>query len=505
MVSERGLRYSQYTATLHSWLPAEVEIGNTAGVDRHRALLSYFEPESTGARRIRKIVLEAMQFDANACQNLFDARTREKMASESLDAQRWRVICLRLAALLPADNLVAPEAQLTQMELWPDKEDLLGFCERYRQSAESFIAEGRVSKDRAVQILFNKVPLKVKDDIIAGMGMADATLTRIEEAVRQRVEWYTVATPGTIPIQDVAQCIPSMQPQHLQALASNPSVPTFDDGMDLEDQFSCYAIPGLIKPDGSVDLTKIKTMSHVMIVWKRLMAIPRFRREANRFLSRTPDRKDPRLPASQLNLLDEKPELDDEDLWTHQSGDTAHLQIMSEAPIVCAQVGPSRKPSVQVRVVLNGRRFSALVDTGATTSFIQVKTLRAAQLDHLMQPCSMHVALCNGETMPLLGRLSLDMTIYDDQYTVDTYVLQGKGPPIILGFAFLEEADLLVSCREKKLMKADGRSIQCYMGQVQSADLQVEQLKEQVSILEESLMALQKNGPSAPTKPASQC
>ena len=498
MVSERGSpRFTQYTAAIHSWLPKQVKIGYTVAAERYRALMSFFEPESSGGRRVRDILDEVGDMEAAACQaEIADNEIIEKMQAQTVDAQRWRVIVKRLAELLPADNLVSPEAQLTAMEMWQDKEDLLGFCERFRQAAEMLIVDGKVSQQRAFQILFKKMPMDVKNVLANGTKNSGATMTTIEGVVRQKTDWLLMADPGDYPAPIVAQYLPSYRAASLQMTEASVEMGGSSSG--------CHAVIGLIKPDGSVDLAKIKTYNHVMIAWKALMNQPRFYREAARFMAQKQAPRKLTSPAAGLSLMEDDKEmaLEDKDVLME---DPSALYIMSEAPRACTQITPLRKPSIHVPITINGKKLSALVDTGATTTYIQLKTLRAVDLEHLVQPCDLKVTLGNGERVPLLGHLALDVKIYEDDYTVDTYVLSGKGPPVILGFAFLEEADLLVSCKEKKLVKADGSSIQCHVAQIQPADLQMQQMKRQLSQLEDTISTLQKNESTAPTVPARRC
>ena len=504
MVSERGLppRFTQYTAAIHSWLPKEVKLGYTTAAERYRAMLSFFEKESDGGRRVRDILDDVAEMEAIACQEeIADEATVEKMKTLTVDSQRWKVIVKRLAALLPTDNQAAPEAQLMKMELWPDKEELLGFCERFRQSAETFINDQKVSPQRAFQILFKKMPSDVKNLLANGAARNPGTaktMKTIEDVVREKSDWLLMADPGDYPPSMVAQYLPTMKSASLQMMDAH-------EEMSEKGSPGCNAVIGLIKADGSVNLDKIKTYNHVMIAWKALTDYPRFYRESAKHMAQKKPPGKPRNPAPDLNHMGDYSEMEIDDPETAKEDSPAQLYIMSQPPQVCAQINPLRKPSIHVPIVINGKKLSALVDTGATTSFIQLKALRMVGLEHLMRPCDLKVALGNGEMAALQGQLALDVQIYHDDYTVEAYVLTGKGPAVILGFAFLEEADLLVSCKEKKLMKADGSSIQCHVAQMQPADLQMKQMKQQLSQLENTILTLQKNDRTALTRPAGQC
>ena len=99
MVSERGFtRYSHYTAAIHAWLPDEVECGTTAGPERHRTLLTYFERESVASRRVREIVKEAARMNGEACQAAVGNAALAKSIFDSDDqtmAQSLRGLGLR--------------------------------------------------------------------------------------------------------------------------------------------------------------------------------------------------------------------------------------------------------------------------------------------------------------------------------------------------------------------------------------------------------------------------
>lgn len=86
------------------------------------------------------------------------------------------------------------------------------------------------------------------------------------------------------------------------------------------------------------------------------------------------------------------------------------------------------------------------MDTGATSSFIQFSLAKKVGVWERKTPSNHQVHYANGIVEPVLGVVPLDITLQVRQITVPAYVLQGKGPALILGFPFLEKQGLLVDC-----------------------------------------------------------
>ena len=90
-------------------------------------------------------------------------------------------------------------------------------------------------------------------------------------------------------------------------------------------------------------------------------------------------------------------------------------------------------------MTINGTQVSALVDTGATDSFIQQSTLTKFGLGDLLQPSSRQVVFGNGQTEMVCGRVNIPVQVGGKELRMNAYSIEGKGPSLIIGFKFLEE------------------------------------------------------------------
>lgn len=227
-----------------------------------------------------------------------------------------------------------------------------------------------------------------------------------------------------------------------------------------------------------------------MIVWKELMKRPKYRREAERFLSSNRSNRKPNGagPSSQPTVMaheivasddDDMPllksqlmEVEDAPPSQDLTEQHCHLSISpnkskpsKEAPqeiMVCNGVRSTEKSSMHLPVKLANHKIGALVDTGATNCFIQSKLVDTLEFSGQVQPCSNLVVMGNGVTEELMGKLPLEVTIDDQVYPLDAFVIKGKGPPLILGYRFLSDHNLVVDCRHKTLYQRDGSTLQCH-------------------------------------------
>ena len=78
-----------------------------------------------------------------------------------------------------------------------------------------------------------------------------------------------------------------------------------------------------------------------------------------------------------------------------------------------------------------------------------------------MRPCTHQVKFGNGEVQTLEGEVTLKVMIQGKPYKMPAYVLTGKGPPLIMGFSFLEMNNLLVDCTNRVLLGKDREPVRC--------------------------------------------
>ena len=129
----------------------------------------------------------------------------------------------------------------------------------------------------------------------------------------------------------------------------------------------------------------------------------------------------------------------------------------------CKTVKTVKKKSLHVLVHVNGKKVSALVDTGATSSFIQHTLVRKLNLQNLVQSCDQRVRFGNGEVEKVQGKLNAKIYIEGIPFQLEAFVLFGKGHVLILGFIFLKSNDLVVNCKKRILESGEGdKTLQCH-------------------------------------------
>lgn len=156
-----------------------------------------------------------------------------------------------------------------------------------------------------------------------------------------------------------------------------------------------------------------------------------------------------------------------EDLHSTQLSSLAQTDLnISTAPVVpetCRAVTKPEKKSLHVPIEVCGKRIMALVDTGATSCFVQLALAKKLGVWDRHTTSTQRVRYANGVVEPVLGTVPLDFTLQHRSISVPAYVLQGKGPALILGFTFLEQQGLLVDCAGRQLLaKASAPPVPCF-------------------------------------------
>eukprot|EP00210_Caulerpa_lentillifera_P000116 g111.t1 len=466
--------YSRYTVELHQWLPSYLEVTESAGQTRFKRLLEFFDLNSPGGRLVLEAVQRFVDKTTNQCANSFMDPTESNRVSGLVEAKaRWEAVKNALYESLPAENKLAPETQLVNMKRDPS-ENLLEFVMRFRRLAEEFRNADKVSDDRALQILYQKLPPDMQRSMTT-MNFSTSTLNDVEAVVRNRLDWMAVSTPGTY---------------NRRELGDYMEIGALDMDDTNSQTFELNAIREKLFVNGNICFNHIVNENAVMVVWKELMKRPKYRREAERFLASSRNTRkssnggpsqpsylvhelvesegeDDNLPSSShLQTKDMVPPMEDQSLHNCQlslsrpRGDVE--QESHPAIMVCNNVKSKEKPSMHLSVKLAGHKISALVDTGAINCFIQSSMVASLQLQHRVQPCSNLVIMGNGLAEELLGRMDLRVSIDGQDYPLEAFVIQGKGPPLILGYRFLSDHNLTVDCRHKRVYRNDGSMLQCH-------------------------------------------
>eukprot|EP00210_Caulerpa_lentillifera_P001453 g1394.t1 len=475
MVSELKPKnaHVRYTAELHQWLPSYLEVTENVGLPRFKRLLEFFDLNSSGSR----VVLDAVKRFSNAtkdeCVDSFvDATDASRVGKLNESNARWEAVKNALYESLPSENKLAPETQLFNMKRYPS-ENLLEFVLRYKRLADEFARDSKVSDDRILQILYRKLPPELQR-LMSTMDFSTTTLSKVELVVRNCMDWMAVSTPGLYNKKELGDYMDIDTYQMLQASS---------------EQTELNAIRDKLLTSGGIQFDQITNENAVMVVWKELMKRPKYRREAERFLAssksiRKPNGSGPSVQPTFMAHEIVPSDDDDEILFDSTAHDQqksasvedqteqhCHLSIApdtskvvqtpQEEILVCNGVRSIEKSSMHLPVKLDDRKINALIDTGATNCFIQCRLVDSLGLNDRVKPCSNLVVMGNGVTEELGGKLALDVEIDGRCYPLDAFIIRGKGPPLILGYRFLADHNLVIDCRHKTLHQSDGPTIQC--------------------------------------------
>lgn len=426
MVSELKPKnaFLRYTAELHQWLPSYLEVTEMAGQARFKRLLEFFDLNSSGSR----VVLDAVKRFANATKDecvdsIVDATEAHRVDGLSEIKARWEAVKNALYESLPSENKLAPETQLVNMKR-DSAENLLEFVMRYRRLAEEFTRASKISDDRALQILYRKLPSELQR-LMTTMNFSTTTLNEVELVVRNRMDWMAVSTPGAYNKRELGDYM------DIDTLEVAPPADAQSIGLN--------AVRDKLFTDGRIQFDQVTNENAVMIVWKELMKRPKYRREAERFLAsnRGGRRSSGAGPSNQPTVMthelvasddddvppfgsqfhdeDEAPASQDlTEQHCHLSISPNKSKLSKETPseiMVCNGVRSIEKSSMHLPVKVVGHKIGALVDTGATNCFIQSKLVDALKLNGQVKPCSSLVVMGNGVTEELMGKLSLEVTI----------------------------------------------------------------------------------------------
>jgi len=463
MVSERGSErddrpdkgYTAFTPELAKWLPAKVELVERAASKRPGVFLESFDLESTGGREVLTVCCEIAEWTGDECQAFFDGQnlsTGDKWIAYDVDEKRWKTMIARLTSFLPKTSIEeSAEAQL-MATVQDNHESLMQFAGRYQSQAVKLISNKKIEEARATLILVAKLPahLQQKMRVICGK---ERKLTSVVEGVVNDQNWETELTaisktfpkPVTI-TNDAMQICDLSEEDDEQAIFLNNIRDELFDGDQIRYE-------------------QVKTPNHVMILAKHLIQKhSRYRREMTRFLKTTGSDDAHTRPKSGPARMD--PQIQ------YLSVPDDHEDPMGvEVPHFGAlRPSPKPRPLIKCSVEMAGKKIDAVIDTGASCSFVQESLLKAMGLLEEVFYVPGTAELGDGSIGRTEGLISLVVKIGDKKHHVDAFVMRGKGSPLILGLDYTDEADVLIYTRKRMLVDAkdgaaivpDASAIQCH-------------------------------------------
>nr|VZI32405.1 unnamed protein product [Spirometra erinaceieuropaei] len=112
----------------------------------------------------------------------------------------------------------------------------------------------------------------------------------------------------------------------------------------------------------------------------------------------------------------------------------------------------SHQPPFTISATLVGHKIQALVDTGANVSLVNNSSLTRElreQIDHTSAPHTLRAA--NGTLIPILGRITLDLTIDDTEVTYPFLVTSDSPWALVLGLDLLVDHDCVIHTKSRRL------------------------------------------------------
>lgn len=129
----------------------------------------------------------------------------------------------------------------------------------------------------------------------------------------------------------------------------------------------------------------------------------------------------------------------------------------------CGQGAVDNKPSIHIPLIIGKVKVQALIDTGATSNFIQSSFLESQGLEDQIQSVDKFVILGDGSRSPLVGQIFLDLVVDQSAQKTHFYVMHSKGPAVIIGFPWMDCNRVLIDCHSKTLLvrKQGNKLVQC--------------------------------------------
>ena len=365
--------------------------------------------------------------------------TRDIGVEVSTDDHMWNQLKLRISARCVTQSKETELDRLKRIrkrgkERWGD------YLIRFKQTAEK-VAPSMASQYS--RTLIEQLPNNLKMHVV--------TLpqdTGIGEVIRrlERVIYWSDA--------DVMRGGSSAEPMELGMMEEA------EDEYE-EDEEECIAAEDKkFKPifnGRKINFENISGPKTLMVAWKKLISqSSNFRKESEVFLKTNKARAE----GTSSNLFHVEDE--EEDIV----GDAEVAEFCGAGELYeCENVKDKNKNSMHVTAVINGEKVRALIDTGATQSFIQQSLISRLKIEDKVQPTEAKVKLADGNIQKLKGKVVTEVKVGDSEEKTELFMLHGKGPAVILGYPYIKKQKWIINCMRKTLTSGEGEEIQCNMGE----------------------------------------
>jgi len=447
----------RWTYELAAWLLPYVESVEEFVHGRLRVLLSHIDKTSSGGQQILEAVNSVMSMEIGAVWEMyFPNQDPGLMMNLNETGVRWPAIKDELARLLPTESVMSPEETLRKMSK-KKGENLLEFVRRYRRHGDQYIANQLISPTRATHLLFKKMP-RMFQRMLCITDFHASSLDFIQARVANWLDWMRLVPPETFNLKEEVGDFMDVD----WVDCARAELTQSEDAGHTE----CHGIRDRIIVDGAIKYDEIKNANGLMVAWKSLMSIPRYRAEAEKFMR---SQRQPAGPSrANLEILSDDRSLAAEGQSTENSEE--------------CHAASTGKPSMHVSTWICGVKVEALVDTGASASFIQSGILKKLNLGGRMKASSREVTYGNGVVDRISGELNVPVVVNNEQFDVTFYCIDGRGPPLILGWPFLESNGFDICCKKKRLIRESEPDVQCHATEMQKnfQDLTMEPAPSQV-------------------------
>ena len=287
---------------------------------------------------------------------------------------------------------------------------------------------------------------------MSATDFAHITIDNLEKKAKNIVDFMRLQATQCKPVVPVGEY---MDLQTVALMAGNSTG-------EMPDCETAYTVRSKLSREGKLQFPlTADTPNVLMVAFKELIkGNLRYLDEAERAVKEERERQT-KGTRSALNVAFEDLQLED----SESAGSCNRISSEGESelpPLVCLQSQSKRKSSMHVKTTIKGTKISALVDTGATDSFIQQVTLTKLGLSDLLQPSTRQVVFGNDQTETVRGRIQIPLQVDGKETLMDAYSIEGKGPSLIIGFKYLKQHGFKIDCKTKRLIADNDEPIQCY-------------------------------------------
>lgn len=451
---------------------------------RIKALLKRIDLGTSGGATVQHQVARVCRLDSAGIVAQLKpkkANGEQYLEAEITDDVKWECIHTALGALLPADVALNAEDYLRGLKK-ERGEHLREFVARFVCECDKYEA-AELDRGRAAQILWQKLPM-AQQQVLAGLDYGtNCRLSKIQLVLANYQNWMSLdgsaAGNKNGDYMEVDQ-VEEVLPEH---------------GSYIQHASRGY------KPvlSGSrINFGNISGVKTMMIAWKKVVeGNESIRRESMEALQRmgglsaasglhgmdlTHEVGDggnqTMLGASQKIVTfedptdeeDNNPDIENvanciqeaEDFQDCYEEISSYTVTLENSVDTCSSVRERPHPNaMHIKVKIAGRVIQALVDTGASQCFVQAAWITEMKLQGKVGPCDRKVRLADGRVQKLAGVLKMMVDYGKEELLTTFYVLDGKGPTMILGYPLFHDQRWMIDLQGQRLVTQGGQEITC--------------------------------------------